>query len=187
MKRFTTYFSHYFVLFLSAFFLFSACSNPADSDEEEHHDPFGIALFENGVEIATFENGELTYSDGDHLELQVGEETGLISVRFISEEGERFTPDENDGYSLQWEIGNESVLEVEQHEEDGAWEFHLVGAGSGETNIEFILFHNDHEDFRSPIPFEVHVEEAVTSLEIQNEDEYEDIDIYESSAFDHTV
>lgn len=138
-----------------------SCSNPASSDDEdEHNDPFGVALIMDGVEIATQENGEVTYQEGDHLELEVGEETSLITVRWISEDGDRFEAHADEGYSLHWEIDNEDVLKVEQHEEDGPWSFHLAGIGAGETHVEFELRHNDHSHFFSS-PFEVHVEEVV--------------------------
>jgi hypothetical protein len=164
-------FKNYYLLVISlvsATLLFSACSNPASSDEDdEHTTPFGVALILNGVEIAAQENGQVTYADGDHLELAVGEETNLITVRWISEDGDRFVPNTDEGYSLSWIVGNENVIEVEQHEEDGAWEFHLVGLSAGESDVEFELFHNDHSDFTS-LPIEVHVEETVSSMAVQD-------------------
>lgn len=158
---------------LTAFLVISLLSLQAcdttSGDEEDHSDPFGAALIMNGVEIATQEGGEITYNDGDHLELEVGEETNLIQLRWIDEDGDRFSMDPEDGYSLQWNVDDESVLEVEQHEEDGPWSFHLVGVGAGETTVEFELLHNDdHEDFTT-LPFEVHVEEVVSGMEVQDE------------------
>jgi hypothetical protein len=146
-----------FIIFFS-FISLTSCNNPASSEEEEeHNEPFGVALIMNGVEIAAQENGVITYSDGDRFELGVGEETNLITVRWISEDGDRFIPDTAEGYSLSWLIGNENVVEVEQHDEDGAWSFHLTGLGAGDSDLQFELFHNDHEDFTSS-PFKVRVE-----------------------------
>lgn len=162
MKRFTTQFTHVFAMIILTFFLFTACNNPVGSEEEEHSEPFGIALISDGVEIAAIENGVLTYREGDYLELGVGEETSLITVRFIDEEGDRFEPDTGDGYSLHWDIDNESVLEIEQHEEDGAWSFHFVGAGAGEAGVIFELWHNNHTDYQTPEPIKVHVQEAAS-------------------------
>jgi hypothetical protein len=156
------------LLILPALLIFTSCDNSTSSGEDEEHlDPFGVAMIMNGVEIAKQENGEITYNEGDHLELKTGEETNIINIRWISEDGDRFIPDE-DSYNLQWTIDNESVLEVEQHEEDGKWAFHLKGAGAGETDIRFSLFHVDHADFTS-LPFEVHVEAAVASSQITDE------------------
>jgi len=158
-----------FVLFaLPVLLLFTSCDNSTSSDDhDEHLDPFGVAMILNGVEIAKQENGQVIYNEGDHLELKTGEETNIINIRWISEDGDRFTPEE-DVYNLQWAIDDEEVLEVEQHEEDGKWAFHLKGVGAGETEIRFSLFHVDHADFTS-LPFEVHVEEAVASSQITDE------------------
>lgn len=151
----------YVLSVIATLFIFYSCSNPASSDDEdEHNDPFGVALVMDGVEIATQENEEVTYHEGDHLELDVGEETSLITIRWIAEDGDRFEAHADEGYSLRWEIDNEDVLEVEQHEEDGPWSFHLAGIGAGETHVEFELWHNNHSDFTSS-PFEVHIEEVV--------------------------
>lgn len=166
-----TLYNKYIVLLLSLFTLIAltSCDNPTSSDDEEEHlDPFGVALILNGIEVAALENGVVTYADGDHLELEVGEETDLITVQWISEDGERFVPDEDEGYSLRWIIGDENVLEVEQHEEDGAWKFHLVGLSEGESDISFQLFHNGHSDYTSPQPFEVHVEQVVSGMEVRD-------------------
>ena len=73
------------------------------------------------------ENGEVTYNEGDHLELGLVRKPILITVRWIAEDGDRFVPDTDEGFSLKWIIGDENVVEVEQHEEDGAWSFHLGG------------------------------------------------------------
>lgn len=155
------------LIVVSALLLFAACDNPtsSDDDHDDHLDPFGVALIMNGVEIAAQEGGVVTYNEGDHMELEVGEETNLITIRWIAEDGDRFVPDTEDGYSLRWIVENEDVLEVEQHEEDGAWSFHLVGLSAGESEVNFELWHNDHADFTS-LPFEVHVEQVVTGMEI---------------------
>jgi len=157
------------VLFiLPALLIFTSCDNSTSSEEDEEHlDPFGVTMIMNGVEIAKQENGEVTYNEGDHIELKTGEETNIINIRWISEDGDRFVPEE-DSYYLEWAIDDENILEVEQHEEDGKWAFHLKGSGAGETDIRFSLFHVDHADFTS-LPFEVHVEEAVASSQITDE------------------
>jgi hypothetical protein len=157
----------YLILSIATIFAFASCSNSTSAEEEEHATPFGVAMILNGVEIAVQENGEITYNNGDHLELEVGEETNLITVRWISEDGDRFVPNTDEGYSLNWIIADENVVEVEQHEEDGAWEFHLVGLGAGESDLQLQLFHNDHSDFTSSA-FEVHVEQAINGMAVQD-------------------
>ena len=156
------------LLILPALLIFTSCDNSTSSDDhDDHQDPFGVAMILNGVEIAKQENGEVTYNEGDHLELKTGEETNIINIRWISEDGDRFVPEE-DVYFLEWTIDDENVLEVEQHEEDGKWAFHLKGVRAGETDIRFSLFHVDHSDFTS-LPFEVHVEAAVASSQITDD------------------
>jgi|SRR6056297_1374868 len=153
---------------LSALLVLTSCDNPASSDDEDDHaTPFGVALILNGVEIAVQENGEVSYHEGDHIELEVGEETNLVTVRWIAEDGDRFVPETEEGYSLNWIIANGDIVEVEQHEEDGAWAFHLVGLSAGESDVQFELFHNDHADFTSSA-FEVHVEQAVSGMEVRD-------------------
>ncbi|NBB77738.1 MAG: hypothetical protein GVY02_10205 [Bacteroidetes bacterium] len=153
---------------LSISLILSSCSNSVSGEEEEHAEPFGVAMIMNGVEIAKQENGQIVYDEGDHLEFVTGQETDLITIRWISEDGDRFVPDDNEGYFLDWIVEDESVLEVEQHDEDGTWRFHLVGAGAGETHLQLVLMHNDHSDFTS-LEFEAHVEEAVSEMAIQDE------------------
>ena len=106
------------------------------------------------------ENGIVSYAEGENITLAAGSETDLITVRFIAEDGDRFVPDESEGYGLAWAVGNESITEVEQHEEDGAWSFHMVGLAAGDTDVQFMLMHIDHEDFTS-LPFAVQVTEAI--------------------------
>lgn len=159
-----------FALFvLTALFLFASCSNPtsSDDDHDEHSDPYGIALLLNGTEIAAQEDDIITYHNGDHIELEVGEETDLITVRWIAEDGDRFEADFDEGYSLQWIVENEDVAEVHHHDEDGPWSFHLDGVGEGETTIQFKLNHNDHDHFTSD-PFEIQVVGSTETAKLLN-------------------
>lgn len=138
------------ILFLlAAGVVFISCENSTSSDDEEHSDPFGAVLILNGADLAIQDVGSTSfeYTDGNQLELTAGDETNTILIRWIDEDGERFTPHEDEGYSLRWVIGNEDVLDVEQHDEDSAWGFHLVGLNAGESTIVFELWHNDHRDF----------------------------------------
>lgn len=151
------------VAILALSILIVSCSNSVgsddDDDHEEHSEPFGVALIMNGTEIAFQEDETVNYESGDHIDIPEGDETDLISIRWIAEDGDRFEAHADDGYSLRWSGHDENIVEVEQHEEDGPWEFHLVGVAAGETEIQFELWHNDeHGDFTS-MPFNVHVQE----------------------------
>lgn len=154
---------HLLTILITGVLLWTSCTNSTSSDDhDEHEEPFGVALYMNGEEIAAQEDGEVSYNEGNHLELEAGQETDLITVRFIAEDGDRFEPDGE--YSLQWEIDNDDVLEVEQHEEDGPWAFHLVGLSAGDASVQFVLWHDSHGhgDFTSKW-FEVHVSEETTT------------------------
>ncbi len=140
--------------------IIAACGdddNPVDPDphDEEHAEALGLIIRSSGEEIVRYENGEV---EGE-IEVGHGLETALLSVRFIAEDGDLFVPDADDGFSLGWEIGDESIAEVEQHELDGPWAFHIVGLGEGQTTLVLKLNHAGHADFVSK-GIEIHVEEG---------------------------
>ena len=115
----------------------------------------GLIVRDSGAEIVRVESGQVT----GEIEVGYGKETALLSVRFIAEDGDLFTPDEADDFSLGWEIADESIAEVEQHAEDGAWAFHILGLEEGETTIRIKINHEGHSDFVSP-EIEIYVEES---------------------------
>lgn len=126
----------------------SAC-NPTGSEEETHSEPFGLVLLTGGTVMAEQRDGAITYPDGaTSIPVPAGDETPLITLRFLDEDGDRFTPDEPE-YELEWSIANADVLGVHQHEDDGKWNFHLEGEQAGSTTIRFFLMHSGHSDFES--------------------------------------
>ena len=137
---------------------FAACGdddNPVDAhDDETHADAFGVKIFSSGQEMATYENGEVS----GEIEVGHGKETPLLTVRFVDEDGDTFTPHADDDFSLAWEIADDSIAEVEHHAEDGAWSFHIVGVEEGQTSIVIKLNHEGHADFVS-MEIPIHVEE----------------------------
>ena len=139
---------------LMALTLVAGCGddNPADHDHDEHAEAFGFVLYNSGAEVVRYEQGVVT----GELDVGLEKETALLTVRFLNEEGDSFTPDANDGYSLGWEVTDSAIAEVEWHEEDGLWAFHVIGEGLGETTMVIKLNHNGHSDFVS-LPFEIHV------------------------------
>lgn len=164
MKNFFTHTYTIFALLLSLAVLSTGCDNPASSDDDHDHDehtePFGLELVMNGETIIEYFNGEVS----GHMHVDEGGETALITVHFLNEEGEHIHDEDlGDEYSLDWDIEKEDVLEVEQHDEDGKWSFHLVGKSAGESRIQFMLNHGDHADFETPAvdqegAIEIHVE-----------------------------
>ena len=152
---------------LAALTTFSACDNPTDSNDDdhdhgEHTEPYGLVMVMNGEEVITYYRGEIT----GHLHIDEGSETSLITIEFLNEEKEHIHAEDLDSeYSLGWEVEDSSVLEVEQHDEDGKWSFHLHGKSSGKSKIQFQLMHGDHSDFETPAvtrddAIEIHVESA---------------------------
>ena len=131
--------------------------NPVDTDDhdEEHAEALGLVIRSSGEEIVRYENGEVE----GVIEVGHGKETPLLTVRFIAEDGDLFVPDADDDFSLGWEIADESIAEVEQHELDGPWGFHVVALEEGETTIVLKLNHAGHADFVSK-EIEIHVEEG---------------------------
>lgn len=136
------------IITLSLILTVTSCDNPAGPDEEEHSFPVGAVLLLNGEQIATSGDGQV---DGQ-ITVAAGEETALITIKFIAEDGDLFQPDAPES-SLRWEIDNPIIAEVEQHAEDGKWRFHIIGKSSGSTTVEFQLYHGTHSDFDLlPIP-----------------------------------
>ena len=129
--------------------------NPVGDDAgQDHAEAVGLLLRNSGAEIVRYENGEVQ----GRIEVGHLKETPLLTLRFIDEDGDLFTPDSEDGFNLGWEIGDESLAEVEQHEADGAWNFHITGLEEGQTTLVLKLNHFDHADFVSP-GIEIHVTE----------------------------
>ena len=150
-------------------FIIAGCGdNPVDTDhhDEEHAEAVGLIIRSSGEEIVRYENGQVS----GEVDVGHGKETALLSVRFIAEDGDLFTPDPDDGYSLAWEIGDENIAEVEHHEEDGAWSFHIVGLEEGQTTLVLKINHAGHADFVSK-EIEIHVDEDGPGEEHEEHDE----------------
>ena len=143
--------------------------NPVKDDHEgEHAEAVGFIIRNSGVEIVRSEGVVDELSRVTEVGHQ--KETPLLSVRFIDEDGELFTPHSDDGFALDWEIADESIAEIEQHEEDGAWAFHVAGLTEGQTTLTLKLNHEGHADFVS-LPIEIHVEEGGPGEEHDHEGE----------------
>ena len=141
--------------------------NPVNAHEgEEHAEAIGLIVRDSGAEIVRYENGQIS----GEIEVGHGKETALLSVRFIAEDGDLFTPHTEDGFTLAWEIADESIAEVEYHAEDGAWAFHIAGIAEGETTISIKIMHEGHADFVSA-PIEIHVSEGGPGEEHDHEED----------------
>lgn len=147
MKNSRNIYSTYLLTTLFALLVLSAgCNNPASNDEE-HSDPHGIQFVMNGEVILTFFDGT---ADGQ-FQVTENDETSLITAEFLDENGEEIHGEDFDSdFSLNWVVQDTNITEVEQHDEDGRWSFHLVGKSAGTSTIQFMLMHGNHPDFETP-------------------------------------
>lgn len=132
--------------------LATGCNNPASNDDqdehEEHEHAEGAILKINDAEIVRIEDGQV---QSGRIDVTEGEETPLITIYFLAEDGDEFQPDDPD-YSLRWDQIDESIAVVEQHDEDGKWSFHIHGVSGDTTTVRFRLWHNgeNHSDYDTP-------------------------------------
>jgi hypothetical protein len=132
------------ILFLSIAMFFTACDDGHDHDEV----PVGLVLLQQGSEVVIQDSGSVTYVNGDAIEVTSDQITGVFTIEFIAEDGDRYVPEGNE-YSLVINIGNESFVTANYPEDAGKWSFSLNGITDGSTTIQFELFHDGHSDFRT--------------------------------------
>ena len=135
-----------FTVLAFAQFLLTGCSedNPVEP-EEVHFEAIGLYVISSGDTIVKYVGGEVS----GKVEVLVGTQTPLLSVRFLNEDGHIGVPD-GDEYDLIWSIADESVATVVSHEEElNDYQFHIEGKQIGTTSITVILNHNEHKDFES--------------------------------------
>lgn len=159
MKRFILFPTAKTVLTIFVFSIIAiSCSNSTSSDDhdhDEHQSPAGFRLMMNGQAMVEQLPGQNVTGE---FELTHGEETDLITIFFLADDGDEFQPEE-DEYSLGYEFEDEGIAEFEQHEEDGKWSFHLHAESEGITDLSLKLMHGDHSDFTTQ-GIHVHVEEG---------------------------
>ena len=133
-----------------------AAGESSTEPEEEHDEPDGRELVMNGQVIASYDGD--TQSWTGELEVDEGEETPHITVRFVDHDGDAI-PMEDDTY-LEVDIEDESIAEWEQ-DSPGEFGGHLHGHEAGETDVTFMLMHgaigSGHADFvTTPVHAHVH-------------------------------
>lgn len=142
------------LLSIVAIALFISLLTGCGSHDDHGATPVGLVLSVGGTEIAMQEESTVTYASGNHIEINQGASLGPIQVEFISEGGERYVPDTNEGFSLQYSASNSNIISLTQGTNE--WSVQLAGNVTGESTITFELWHNDHADFQSR-PFQVRV------------------------------
>lgn len=125
-----------------------ACSDDPvglDGHEEEAE---GVELVLNGAVIASFDGDSRTWTGV--LEVNEGEETAHITVRFIDHDGVAIVLD--DEMYLEVDIEDETIAEFEQ-DTPGEFGGGLRGVLAGETDAVFKLMHgavgSGHADFET--------------------------------------
>lgn len=127
-------------------FIMSGCSsdNPVEPSEE-HFEAIGLFIIASGDTIVKYQGGIVTGS----IEVTEGEDTALLSVKFIEEDGDVGLPPSSD-WSMTWEVADTAVADLHTHENEREnYQFHLEGKSAGNTNITIIVNHFDHKDFES--------------------------------------
>lgn len=134
------------------------CEDDPVTPQEEHLEAIGMVFYQSGIEIARILRGETS----DTLTAPEGGLSDHTEVNFFDEDENIIDPPEMEHTTLSWEIDDETVVDVWQHQgEEGEFEFHLQGLEEGETMIEFFVMHEDHSDYRSgKIPVRVEHEEG---------------------------
>ena len=137
----------------------AGCSD-TPTDPDEHAEPEGVELVMGGQVIASYD-GDTQRWTGE-LEVDAGEETPHITVRFVDHDGDPI-PIDDDLY-LEVDIEDESIAEFEQ-DTPGEFGGHLHGHMEGETDVVFKLMHGEvgsgHADFiTEPVHAHVHEHEG---------------------------
>lgn len=147
-----------FALLSAGILALSACESATEPEDDHAEEVEGVMLVLSGQTIASYDghDGEWT----GELEVEPGEETGHISVRFVDHDGAAVELDQD--YYLEVDVEDESVAEFEQ-DTPGEFGGHLHGgAAEGDTEITFSLMHgavgSGHPDFVTE-PLHIHVHE----------------------------
>lgn len=137
-----------FALVLSV--IAAGCDDDPVGHEEEHLEPVGMVISAGGVDLVTVDGSTVTGS----LSVANGQETAHLSVAFVDEDGDRFTPDEADEW-LRVTIAAPTIADFEQ-DEAGEFGGHLHGLSVGSTTAVFEVMHgavnsaSAHPDYTSP-------------------------------------
>jgi len=125
--------------------ILSACGS-----DDHGPTPVGLNLIMDGVVIATQEGTDITYpGDTDFITVEEGETTSAIEVQFFLESGEPAVFETEEGYSLQYNITDTNVLNVNHPVNNNEWHLQLVGVSAGSASFSIQLFHVGHSDFDS--------------------------------------
>ena len=146
-----------FALLTAGILALSACESSTEPDDDHAEEVEGVVLVLSGQTIASYDGDAGTWTG--ELEVEPGEETAHITVRFVDHDGDAVTLDSD--YYLKVDVEDESIAEFEQ-DTPGEFGGHLHGQAEGDTEITFSLMHGSvgsgHADFVTA-PLHIHVHE----------------------------
>ena len=146
-----------FALLTAGILALSACESATEPEEDHADEVEGVILVLSGQTIASYDGHEGAWTG--ELEVEPGEETAHITVRFVDHDMEAVQLD--DDFYLEVEVEDESIAEFEQ-DTPGEFGGHLHGGAEGDTEIVFRLMHGNvgsgHADFVTE-PLHIHVHE----------------------------
>ena len=126
----------------------------------------GVQLVLDGETIATYDGDTQGWSDP--FEIDEGETSGHIDVRFVDHDGDAIAF--GDDYYLEVESQDTSIATFIQ-DDPGGFAIHIRGVAAGETGLVFRLMHGSvgsgHADFSTePLDVDVHGETAVAGVRL---------------------
>lgn len=124
--------------------ILSACGSSHDHGPT----PAGLNLLIDGEVVATQEGTNVTYAIGNSIEMVSGQSAD-IEIEWFLESGETYDYTEDDGYSLRYNVMDDSVINVSHPAQGNEWMFTASAESGGSTEMNFELWHVDHSDFDS--------------------------------------
>lgn len=137
-----------FALLTAGVLALSACESATEPEEDHADEVEGVVLMLSGQTIASYDGEEGSWTGS--LEVASGQETGRITVQFVTHEGEPVHVDEEEDHYLEVDVGNESIASF-THAAPRDYGGQLRGVAPGSTDIVFKLMHGEvgagHPDF----------------------------------------
>ena len=146
-----------FALLTAGILALSACESATEPDDDHAEEVEGVVLVLSGQTVASYDGDAGSWTG--ELDVEPGEETAHIDVRFVDHDGDEVQLDAD--YYLEVDVEDESIAEFEQ-DTPGEFGGHLHGGAEGDTDITFSLMHgtvgSGHADFVTE-PLHIHVHE----------------------------
>lgn len=129
--------------------LILACSEKSTIEHLDHTEAIGMIIYYNNQILLKVLNGKIDTTISKELSFVLNVNYSPIEIKFIDEEGDIITPEE-EGKSFSWALDDSSLVEI-NFIPDEKWKIAITGVKVGTINIQFSLNHYDHPDFRTPI------------------------------------